>query len=76
MKEENKIKEVIAEIRPFIQSDGGDIEFIKYEDDVVYVKLSGACQGCQMAHITLKEGVETAIKNEVPSVKAVEQINE
>ncbi len=76
MEEEKKIKEVIAEIRPYIQNDGGDIEFVKYENNIVYVKLSGACQGCQMAHVTLKEGVESAIKNEVPDVKAVEQIHE
>ncbi len=73
MTEQEKIINVINEIKPFIQNDGGDIEFIKYEDNIVYVRLLGACQGCQMAHITLKEGVEAAIKAEVPSVKSVVQ---
>ena len=76
MNEKEKIMQVIEEIRPYIQNDGGDITFVKYEDNIVYVKLSGACAGCQMAHVTLKEGVETAIKNEVPTVQAVEEYKE
>ena len=71
MTEEEKIIEVIDKLRPFLVSDGGDIEFIKYEDNIVYIKLLGACAGCELIDLTLKDGVEGAIKAEVPSVKDV-----
>ncbi len=71
MTEEEKIKEIIDKLRPFLVSDGGDIEFIKYEDNIVYVKMSGACAGCELIDLTLKDGIEGAIKAEVPSVKEV-----
>ncbi len=71
MTEEEKIIEVIDKLRPFLVSDGGDIEFIKYEDNIVYIKLLGACAGCELIDLTLKDGVEGAIKAEVPSVKEV-----
>ena len=71
MTEEEKIKEVIDKLRPFLVSDGGDIEFIKYENNIVYIKLSGACAGCELIDITLKDGIEGAIKEEVPNVKEV-----
>lgn len=69
--EEQKIKDIIDKLRPFLISDGGDIEFIKYEDNIVYIKMLGACAGCSLIDMTLKEGVESAIKEEVPSVKEV-----
>lgn len=69
--EENKIKEVIETLRPFLVSDGGDIEFVKYENDIVYINMLGACANCHMLDLTLKEGIEAAIKEEVPSVKEV-----
>ncbi len=68
---EEKIIEVINTLRPFLINDGGDIEFIKYEDDIVYVKMMGACANCHMMNLTLKEGIEAAIQEEVPSVKEV-----
>ena len=71
MAEEEKIKEVIEKLRPFLVSDGGDVEFIKYENNIVYIKLSGACAGCELIDFTLKDGIESAIKEEVPSVKEV-----
>ena len=71
MTEEEKIIEIIDKLRPFLVSDGGDIEFIKYEDNVVYIKLLGACAGCELIDLTLKDGVEGAIKAEVPGVKEV-----
>lgn len=71
----NKIKEAIQRVRPFLQRDGGDIEFIKYEDNIVYVNLMGACSSCGSMEITLKDGIETIIKEEVPEVIAVEQAN-
>ena len=74
MTEEEKIKEVIDKLRPFLINDGGDIEFIKYEDKIVYIKLTGACAGCELIDITLKDGIEGAIKEEVPAVKEVVNI--
>lgn len=71
MMEEEKIKEIINKLRPFLVSDGGNIEFIKYENNIVYVKLTGACAGCELLDITLKEGIESTIKEEVPNAKEV-----
>lgn len=68
---EEKVKEVINELRPFLMNDGGNIEFIKLEDDIVYITLQGACVGCPMRNLTLKEGIEKAIINKVPGIKEV-----
>lgn len=68
---EQKIKEIIDTLRPFLINDGGNIEFIKYENDIVYIQMMGACANCHMLDLTLKEGIEAAIKEEVPSVKEV-----
>lgn len=75
MSDEEKIVDVIEKLRPFLVGDGGDIEFVEYKDDVVYVKLLGACAGCSLIDYTLKDGVESAIKEEVPSVKDVINIS-
>ncbi|MBO5376557.1 MAG: NifU family protein [Bacilli bacterium] len=72
---EEKIKNEIDKIRPFLQSDGGNIEFIKFEDGIVYVKLSGACSHCSMIDITLKEGVEEILVSEIPEVKQVVKVD-
>lgn len=72
----NQIKLVLNRIRPFIQGDGGDVEFVKYEEGIVYVKLLGACVGCASADLTLKEGIEALLLEEVPGVIGVEQIVE
>ena len=66
-----KIKEVIDKLRPFLISDGGNIEFVKYEAKKVYIKMLGACAGCELIDYTLKDGVESAIKEEVPEVEEV-----
>lgn len=66
-----KIKLIIDKINPYIISDGGNLEFIKYEDKTVYVKLSGACADCGMLDITLKDGIEQLVKNEIPEVENV-----
>ena len=71
MKEQEKIIDIIEKLRPFLINDGGNIEFVKYEDNIVYIKLLGACANCGMMDITLKDGIEAAIMNEVPSVKEV-----
>lgn len=70
-KNEQKIIEIIDKLRPFLINDGGNVEFIKYEDDIVYIKMTGACSNCYMLDYTIKEGIESAIKEEVPSVKGV-----
>ena len=75
MSDEEKIVYVIEKLRPLLVGDGGDIEFVEYKDDVVYVKLLGACAGCSLIDYTLKDGVESAIKEEVPSVKEVINIS-
>ena len=67
-----KIIKAIEKIRPMLQADGGDIEFIDVsKDGVVKVKLKGACGGCPMAQVTLQQGVEKVLKKEVPEVKKV-----
>ena len=75
--EEVKLKVIKAldEVRPYLQADGGDIEFINYTDDgVVEVKLVGACGHCPMSTMTLRAGVERAILRNVPEVKRVEAV--
>ena len=68
------VEKVLQKIRPSLQADGGDIELIDIQDGVVKVKLTGACCGCPMSHMTLKMGVERALKEEVPEVKGVEAV--
>lgn len=68
---EQKIIEIIEHLRPFLMNDGGNVEFVKYENDIVYIKMMGACANCHMLDLTLKEGIEAAIKSEVPSVKEI-----
>lgn len=65
------INEVINDLKPFLNSDGGDIEFIKYEDDYVYVKLFGACSHCGYQDYTLNDNVYELIKEKVPNCKGV-----
>jgi Fe-S cluster biogenesis protein NfuA len=73
---ERKVKNVLEQIRPYLQSDGGDIRFISMtEDNVVNVELMGACGSCPYSLMTLKNGVETAIRKAIPDVKAVEAVN-
>lgn len=74
-KTENKIIEIIDALRPFIINDGGNIEFVKYENNIVYIQMMEACADCEMMDLTLKDGIEAAIKEEVPEVKEVININ-
>ena len=67
-----EVKEVIDVIRPYIRRDGGDIEFVKFEDGIVYVKMSGACVGCAGFESTLREMVEDTLLERVPGVIGVE----
>ena len=68
----NKIEEALATIRPYLESDGGDINLVEVTDDmIVKVKLIGACSSCNVSMMTLKIGVEVAFKSAVPEVKEV-----
>ncbi|NRB21138.1 NifU family protein [Candidatus Dependentiae bacterium] len=66
-----QIEDVLDEIRPNIQMDGGDVKFIRFDDGVVYVKLEGACVGCPAATQTLKFGIEESLKDQVSEVREV-----
>ena len=68
---EEKIKEILDNLKPYLNMDGGDVEFIKYEDGVVYIKLSGACLNCEFQDYTIYDGIEEVLKNEIPEVKKV-----
>ena len=70
-KETEKIIEIINKLKPFLINDGGNIEFVKYEDGIVYIKMLGACANCQMLDLTLREGIEAAIMSEVEGVRGV-----
>jgi len=70
---EDKVREALESIRTFLQADGGDVELVEVTDGgVVRVKLVGACHGCPMAAMTLKDTIERMLKEEVPEVEAVE----
>jgi len=70
-----KVKNAIEQIRPHLQADGGDIRFVELTDDnIVKVELQGACHGCPMAVVTMKNGVENTIIKNIPEIKAVEAI--
>ncbi|MBN2781361.1 MAG: NifU family protein [Candidatus Marinimicrobia bacterium] len=72
MLDKAKVQEVLNKIRPSLQMDGGDVELIAVrEDNVVEVKLVGACHGCPMSTMTLKAGIERVLKNELPEVVEV-----
>ena len=69
---EEQIKAALENVRPSLQVDGGDVEFVSVsEDGVVSVKLTGACGGCPMAQMTLKMGIENYLKQEIPEVTSV-----
>lgn len=73
--QQKKIINIIDQLRPFLINDGGNIEFIKYEQNIVYIRMMGACSNCYMLDSTLKDGIEAAIKEEVPEVKEVINVN-
>ena len=70
---ENKIKKALDKIRPALQADGGDVEFVGWDEKtgIVKVRMAGMCVGCPMAQITLKQGIEAEVKKEVAEVKEV-----
>ena len=69
-----KIQEILDTLRPYLNMDGGDVEFIKYEDKIVYVKLTGACQACLFTDDTLQNGLYESIKAEIPEIEGVVNI--
>ena len=72
---ENRVKEVIEKIRPYLQEDGGDVAFVEMTDEkVVYVELQGHCGSCPHAMMTLKQGVEAAVKEVFPEIVSVERV--
>lgn len=66
-----QVLNLIEKVRPYLQRDGGDIEVINVEDGIVYVKMVGACDGCVALDVTLKQGIETMLLENVPGVIAV-----
>ncbi|MCF7933161.1 MAG: NifU family protein [Spirochaetia bacterium] len=72
---EDKVKNAINDIRPSLQNDGGDIEFISLKDDIVTVRLVGACAGCPMSQMTLKQGVERYLRETVSPTLEVVSLN-
>jgi Fe-S cluster biogenesis protein NfuA len=70
---QEKVQQVLDKIRPSLQADGGDVELVEItEDNIVKVRLQGACQGCPMSQMTLKNGIEKLLLKEIPELKGVE----
>ncbi|KPA09612.1 nitrogen-fixing protein NifU [Candidatus Magnetomorum sp. HK-1] len=68
-----KVQAVLDKVRPSLQADGGDVELVEVTDDgIVRVQLQGACKGCPMSQMTLRDGIEKFVKKELPEIKAVE----
>ncbi|MFQ5956457.1 MAG: NifU family protein [Candidatus Brocadiales bacterium] len=74
MVDTEKVKKVLEEIRPALQADGGDIDFVGIDNNIVKVKLMGACGTCPSSLVTLKMGVEARLKEEIPEVECVEAV--
>lgn len=70
-----KIKQIINEIRPYLNLDGGDIEFIKYENKILYVKLTGNCSHCLMQSDTLNIGLLSLVQQEIPEILEIINVN-
>ena len=73
---EKEIREALETIRPFLQADNGDVEFVEVSDDgIVKVKLTGDCEDCPMSVMTLRAGIERALLNKVPGIKRIESVS-
>jgi Fe-S cluster biogenesis protein NfuA len=71
----DKVEEILEEVRPSLQADGGDVELVEVDKDgTVKVRLKGACAGCPMSQMTLTLGIERVLKEKVPGVKKVEAV--
>lgn len=72
---EKRVKNILEQVRPYLQADGGDVNFVELTDDmVVMVELTGACGSCPYSTMTLKNGIESVMKKSIPEIKAVEQV--
>ncbi len=69
---ELQVKTILNKIRPYLQQDGGDVEFVSIKDGIVYVRMLGACIGCSSIDITVKDGIEALLLEEVPGIIGVE----
>jgi len=69
-----KVKEVLEKLRPYLQRDGGDLEFVRFEEGIVYIRMLGACVGCAHMDQTISNGIEAALLEEVPGVIGVEAV--
>lgn len=70
-----KVEEVLGRIKPSLQADGGDVTLVDVKDGIVEVKLVGACAGCPMSRLTLKNGIERILKEQIPEVKEVREVH-
>lgn len=70
-----KVENQLNEIRPYLISDGGDVEFVKFENGIVYIRMIGACSNCEYIDYTIKDNIESFLINEIPEVKEVKQID-
>ena len=74
---EKRVKNILEQVRPYLQQDGGDVNFIELTDDmVVLVELTGACGSCPYSTMTLKNGIESVMKKSIPEIKSVEQVKD
>lgn len=71
---ESRAKEILERLRPYLQSDGGDVAFNRIENGVLYIELHGACSGCSSSLMTLKMGIERQVVEELPEITSVEMI--
>jgi Fe-S cluster biogenesis protein NfuA len=69
-----KVENALNEIRPMLQADGGDVELVEVDGNVVKVRLQGACAGCPMSQMTLKNGIERVLKEKIPEIESVEAV--
>ncbi|MBO4328472.1 MAG: NifU family protein [Bacteroidales bacterium] len=74
---EKRVKNILEQVRPYLQQDGGDVNFVELTDDmVVLVELTGACGSCPYSTMTLKNGIESVMKKSIPEIKSVEQVRD
>ena len=74
---EKRVKNILEQVRPYLQQDGGDVNFVELTDNmVVMVELTGACGSCPYSTMTLKNGIESVMKKSIPEIKSVEQVKD
>ncbi len=73
-KMKEQVQSALDDIRPALQADGGDVELVDVVDGIVKVRLTGACGGCPMSQMTLKQGIETYVKKKIPEIVSVESV--